>query len=205
MDNLLKGFLIGISIAAPVGPIGILCIRRTLAEGRLVGLVTGLGAASADAVYGAIAAFGLAILTGFLIEQQIWMRLIGGLFLCYLGVKTFISIPAERAAEVSGGGLTRAYLSTFFLTLTNPLTILSFAAIFAGLSSPTGRSDLFTGISLVAGVFIGSATWWLVLSWLVSLFRIRFDRRAMLWVNRISGMVIFTFGVVALFTIINRF
>ena len=205
MDNILKGFLIGISIAAPVGPIGVLCIRRTLAEGRLVGLVTGLGAATADAVYGAIAAFGLAILIGFLIEQQIWLRLIGGLFLCYLGVKTFISIPAEKAAEVSGGGLMRAYLSTFFLTLTNPLTILSFAAIFAGLITPTGRSDLFTGISLVAGVFIGSATWWLLLSWLVSLFRTRFDRKAMIWVNRLSGIVIFAFGVAALFTIINMF
>jgi threonine/homoserine/homoserine lactone efflux protein len=204
MDNILKGFLIGISIAAPVGPIGVLCIRRTLAEGRLTGLVTGLGAATADAFYGAVAAFGLAIVTAFLIEQQIWMRLFGGLFLCYLGMRTFRAKPAEKAADASGSGLTRAYLSTFVLTLTNPLTILSFAAIFAGLSSPSGNTLFLDGLSLVLGVFIGSATWWLALSWLVSLFRDRFDQRAMIWVNRISGAIILSFGVAALYSMLTK-
>jgi threonine/homoserine/homoserine lactone efflux protein len=201
MDNILKGFLIGISIAAPVGPIGVLCIRRTLADGRLAGLATGLGAATADAVYGAIAAFGLAIITSFLVEQQIWLRLFGGLFLCYLGVRTFLAKPAEKAAEASEGGLIRAYLSTFVLTLTNPLTILSFAAIFAGISSSM-ESAIFTGgLSLVLGVFLGSVAWWLFLSGLVSLFRSRFDQLAMVWVNRISGAIILAFGVAALYTV----
>jgi threonine/homoserine/homoserine lactone efflux protein len=202
MDNILKGFLIGISIAAPVGPIGVLCIRRTLADGRLAGLATGLGAATADAVYGAIAAFGLAIITSFLVEQQVWLRLFGGLFLCYLGVRTFLAKPAEKAAEASEGGLLSAYLSTFVLTLTNPLTILSFAAIFAGISSSMDGAIITGGLSLVLGVFLGSAAWWLFLSGLVSLFRSRFDQNAMVWVNRISGAIILTFGVVALYTII---
>jgi threonine/homoserine/homoserine lactone efflux protein len=202
MDNILKGFLIGISIAAPVGPIGVLCIRRTLADGRLAGLATGLGAATADAVYGAIAAFGLAIITSFLVEQQVWLRLFGGLFLCYLGVRTFLAKPAEKAAEASEGGLLSAYLSTFVLTLTNPLTILSFAAIFAGISSSMDGAIITGGLSLVLGVFLGSAAWWLFLSGLVSLFRSRFDQNAMVWVNRISGAIILTFGVVALYMII---
>jgi len=129
----LSGLAIGFSIAAPVGPIGVLCVRRTLVEGRTSGFVSGLGAASADAIYGSIAAFGLTLISNFLITQQVWLRLIGGLFLCCLGLKTLLAKPAEQAATAKGNGLIGAYVSTFFLTLTNPMTIISFAAIFAGL------------------------------------------------------------------------
>src|SRR5205809_451250 len=122
---LIKGFLLGLSIAAPVGPVGALCIRRTLAEGRFVGLVSGLGAATADGIYGAIAGFGLTVISSVLISQQGWLKLIGGLFLFYLGGKTFLSSPATQAAVANGKGLLGAYTSTFFLTLTNPITILS--------------------------------------------------------------------------------
>jgi threonine/homoserine/homoserine lactone efflux protein len=115
---ILKGLVIGFSIAAPVGPIGLLCIRRSMAEGQRVGLVTGLGAATADAGYGCVAAFGLTGVSGFLVGHRIWLSLIGGLFLCYLGVRTFISNPAARAANVQAGGLLPAYLSTLFLTIT---------------------------------------------------------------------------------------
>src|SRR3990172_2905035 len=125
---LFKGVLLGFSIAAPVGSIGVLCIRRTLADGRAAGFVSGLGAATADALYGAVAAFGLAFVTNALIGQQLWLRLGGGAFLCYLGAKTFLSAPAERPAEARGGGLLAAYASTLALTLTNPTTILSFVA-----------------------------------------------------------------------------
>ena len=130
---LLRGVLLGFAIAAPVGPIGVLCIRRTLAFGRITGLVTGLGAATADMCYGAVAAFGLAAVSSLLISQQHWIRLIGGAFLCYLGVTTILARPAAAAASARSGGLAAAYASTLALTLTNPLTILSFAAIFAGL------------------------------------------------------------------------
>ena len=196
---MLKGFLIGLSIAAPVGPIGVLCIRRTLSDGRIAGLVTGLGAASADAVYGSMAAFGLTLITGFLVAQQNILSIIGGIFLLYLGIRTFLSHPAEEPADVKRQGLPWAYLSTFFLTLTNPLTILSFAAIFAGLGLASEQHSLAAAILLVAGVFLGSATWWLFLSGAVSLFRNRFTLRAMAWVNRISGVIIVGFGLAALF------
>src|SRR5512143_860107 len=130
----LRGLIIGFSIAAPVGPIGVLCIRRTLSDGRLYGFVSGLGAATADACYGTIAALGLTIVSTFLVEQANWLRLLGGLYLCYLGLKTFRSRPADRAVEATTRehGLLGAYASTLFLTLTNPLTILSFLAVFAG-------------------------------------------------------------------------
>ena len=196
-----RGLLIGLSIAAPVGPIGVLCIRRTLAEGRAAGLVSGLGAATADALYGFIAAFGLTFVSGFLIRQRLWLHLVGGLFLCYLGVKTMLAKPAGPAQPTPAGGrgLLAAYTSTLFLTLTNPITILFFAGIFAGLGAAEGGSYASAAI-MVAGVFIGSALWWLTLSGLVSMFRNRFNARAMRWVNRLSGLMILGFGLAALFS-----
>src|ERR1041385_1465797 len=112
LNLMLKGVIIGFSIAAPVGPIGVLCVRRSLADGRRIGLAAGLGAATADAIYGGIAGFGLTAVSSFLVGQRFWLGLVGGLYLCYLGVSTFISRPAERPAEVRGGGLLSAYLST---------------------------------------------------------------------------------------------
>src|SRR3970040_603046 len=137
---LLRGLVIGFSIAAPVGPIGVLCIRRTLTEGRIAGFVSGLGAATADAFYGAIAGFGLTFISSFLIDQQFWLRLAGGFFLLYLGVKTFRSSPPDNAALQDRSGIFGAYASTLVLTLTNPMTILSFAIIFAGLGLATASA-----------------------------------------------------------------
>lgn len=197
----LKGLLIGFSIAAPVGPIGVLCIRRTLADGRVVGLATGLGAATADAMYGMVAGFGLTLISSFLIDQQIWVRLLGGAFLCYLGIRTFLSRPSEQPANIKSSGLLGSYLSTFFLTLTNPLTILSFAAIFAGLGLGLDNPSLgFAGL-LVLGVFCGSATWWLLLSAGVSQVRKRLTPALLVWVNRVSGIIILVFGLAALISL----
>ena len=197
----LRGLLIGFSIAAPVGPIGVLCIRRTLADGRLAGLASGLGAATADAFYGSLAGFGLTLAANFLVSQQNWLRLGGGLFLLYLGVKTFLSAPsgeAGQAAKTASRGLWGAYLSTLLLTLTNPLTILSFVAIFAGLGlAETGGDSLSAGI-LVLGVFSGSAAWWLLLSGGVSLLRAKVTTGTLRWINRLAGLVIIGFGVAAL-------
>jgi len=192
-----KGMLIGLSIAAPVGPIGVLCIRRSLASGRLVGFTTGIGAATADALYGCIAAFGLTAISGFLVGQRFWLGLIGGIFLCYLGVRTFISKPAEQAAEVRGENLSAAYFSTLFLTLTNPMTILSFIAVFAGFGLGISPNYLAASI-MVLGVFLGSAMWWLILSSGVAVFRSRVDSTWMRAVNRLSGAIIFAFGAYAL-------
>jgi threonine/homoserine/homoserine lactone efflux protein len=195
---LLRGLAVGFSIAAPVGPIGVLCIRRTLAEGWVSGLVSGLGAASADAIYGCIAGFGLAFISNFLVSQQVWLRLIGGAFLCYLGLKTLLAKPAEQASLGKGNGLIGAYASTFFLTLTNPMTIISFAAIFAGLGLASTSGNYVSAGVLVLGVFTGSALWWLILSSGVGVFRARFNPRGLQWVNIISGAIIIGFGLFAI-------
>jgi threonine/homoserine/homoserine lactone efflux protein len=197
----LRGLVIGFSIAAPVGPIGVLCIRRTLTQSRGHGLVSGLGAATADAVYGCVAGFGLTFISSFLVNQQMWLRLVGGAFLCYLGIKTLLAKPAEEAAEARGTGLLGAYGSTLFLTLTNPLTILSFVAIFAGLGGAETGGSYASAATLVLGVFAGSALWWLLLSGGVSLFRKKFTPQALVWVNRVSGLVVVGFGVFALWSV----
>ncbi len=193
-----RGLIIGISIAAPVGPIGVLCIRRTLAEGRLAGLVSGLGAATADAVYGIVAGFGLTFVSNFLIAQQNWLRLFGGLFLCYLGWRTLRAKPTDQSAELKQQGLLQSYLSIFVLTITNPMTILSFAAIFAGLGLAQGTASYRLAAFLVAGVFLGSALWWLTLSFGVGFFRSRLTPNWMIWINRGSGMVLLAFGFLAI-------
>ena len=198
MGLFLEGIVIGFAIAAPVGPIGVLCIRRTLAEGRTSGLVSGLGAATADAAYGSVAALGLTFVTDLLVEEAAWLRLVGGAFLAFLGVRTFLASPAERAAPPARSGLAGAYASTLFLTLTNPTTILSFAAIFAGLGvAEDANGDALSALSLVLGVFLGSATWWFVLSGATSLLRTRLSPRGLRWVNRVSGTVLAVFGVLA--------
>ncbi len=193
----IRGFLIGLSVAAAIGPMAILCIRRTLAQGHLAGLATGLGVASADGCYGAVAGFGLVLISQFVVAQHVWLRLIGGIFLCYLGLKTLLAAPATRAASAGGGDLVRSYLSALGLTLTNPMTILSFAAIFAGLGVGTGGGYGGAGL-LVLGVFIGSALWWVVLSGAVTALRGRITPRVLRWVNRASGTIILAFGLVAL-------
>jgi threonine/homoserine/homoserine lactone efflux protein len=199
---LVRGLIMGFSIAAPVGPIGLLCIRRTLNEGRTSGLLTGLGAASADAIYGSLAAFGLTLITSILISQRIWLSIAGGLFLCYLGIKTLLSKPAEQTPALSRHGLLSSYASTFLLTLTNPMTVLFFLGIFAGLGATAGSSASYaSAATLVLGVFLGSCLWWLVLSESVSLLRGGFSASRLQWVNRISGLVIALFGLVALLTV----
>src|SRR5262245_51313437 len=197
----LNGAAMGLSIAAPVGPIGVLVIRRTLVEGRLTGFVTGLGAATADAIYGAIGALGLALVASALSGASIWLRLLGGLFLCYLGLRTFRAPPAERAAATTAADRVRAYATTLVLTLANPGTILSFAAVFAVLGVGSAHGDLSAALVMIVGVFSGSALWWLLLSGGVSLARAKLTPRALGWVNRVSGAIIAGFGLVALLSL----
>ncbi|WP_397386607.1 LysE family translocator [Paenibacillus roseipurpureus] len=198
MIPLLKGILLGFSIAAPVGPIGILCMRRTLTLGRLHGFLSGLGAATADAIYGFIAGFGLTLITSFLLDQKVILQLVGGLFLVYLGVQTFRSKPAVEAAKATGDTLFKSYASTLLLTITNPMTIMSFVGAFAGLGlGGSTEAGYASAISLVVGVFTGSAMWWLLLSVLVGLLRERIKGAAFLWINRVSGAMLTVFGLVA--------
>ena len=190
-----RGLVVGFAIAAPVGPIGLLCIQRTLTQGRLAGLATGLGAASADAIYGLIAGLGLTAVSTFLTDQRLWMGLAGGLFLCYLGVRTLMTAPAEQTANVQAQkGRWAAYGSTLLLTLTNPMTIFSFLAVFAGLGLASSNSKVGAAV-LVAGVFVGSAAWWLILSSGTSLLRNRIGPTVLGWVNRTAGVILVSFGL----------
>ena len=193
---LYKGLGIGLALAAPVGPMSVLCIRRTLHDGLIVGLVSGLGIASADAAYGAVAAFGISAVATALLDLEMALRLIGGLFLLALGLRYLFKAPAPAAKtlEASGSRFFGAYVSCFLLTLTNPTTILTFVAIFAGLGLIGEAGDYGAAIALVAGVFAGSAVWWLLLCGSVTLLRRRMSPAAVSWINRISGAVIAAFG-----------
>ena len=198
----LKGLTVGFVIAVPIGPIGILCARRTLTHGRKAGFVSGMGAATADVVYGFIAAFGITFISDLFIGKQFWLRLSGGAFLCLLGVKTFIEKPERKSLssilkkkKKRHAGM---YISTFFLTLTNPLTIFSLAAVFAGLGLAGAKSNIISALILVLGVFLGSLLWWLFFIGVFSVFRRRFSHHEIQWVNRIAGLVIASFGVLVL-------
>lgn len=192
------GMTIGFFIAAPVGPIGLLCIRRTINEGMTAGLITGLGVATADAIYGIIAGFGLTFIAQILISYQSLFRLMGGLFLCYLAVKIFLEKPAKSSDQPSKKGLINNYISTFFLTITNPITILAFTGIFAGLGIVNNRPNYLNATILVSGVFSGSLLWWVLLSGSISLFRNKINPLTLNLINKISAMVIGGFGVMAL-------
>lgn len=195
---IIKGLALGFSIAAPVGPIGVLCIRRTLARGFKAGLVSGLGAASADAVYGTIAATGLTLVADFLLKQQLWLGLLGGSFLLYLGTKTFRTAPPAENGFTEKGSVGGDYLSTLLLTLSNPMTIFMFAAIFGSMSIQSGAVYRYNAFLLVLGVFTGSALWWLTLSTAVSLLHDRVNAGLMVWVNRLAGAMITGFGLFVL-------
>ena len=198
----LKGVVVGLSMAVPVGPIGILCIRRTLLEGRLSGFVSALGLATADVVFGCIAGFGLTFISDFLISQQAWLRLIGGLFLCAIGIKVLLTKFVEREAPSPGKGLLGAYTSMFFLTLTYPMTILIFLGIFAGLGIGDTKGNYVSIAALVLGVFTGSILWWAILSSFIGSLRNKFRTQNWQWVNKISGTLITGFGLAVLFSLI---
>ncbi len=194
-----KGAAIGLAIAAPVGPIGVLCIRRSLNAGMLTGLVSGLGAAVADAVYGAVAGFGLTSVSMFLLDHQAAIRILGGVALLVIGLRILLAkAPAAGGPAGNNGRLAGAFASCFLLTLTNPTTILSFLAIFAGLGLAEWVRDYTAAAVLVAGVLLGSALWWLFLSGAVSLVRARLSAAVLVWINRFSAAVMLLFGLLAL-------
>lgn len=199
--NFLKGLAFGFLLAASVGPLWILCFRRTLAHGRLFGFVSGMGVATADAIYGLVAAFGLTAVSGFLLAQKFWFALIGGGFLCWLGAKTLLSRPTDRAAAVPASSYTAAYTSTLALTLTNPATVLAFAAIFAGLGL-AANSDYAQASIVVIGVMLGSAFWWAILALGADWLRDSIGPRLLRVVNIVAGLSILAFGLGALVTLL---
>ena len=195
---LIRGIAIGFSLAAPVGPIGVLCIRRTLAHGSKRGIVIGLSAASADMVYGIVAAFGVTLISDFISQQQHWIRLIGGILLLVLGYRTFFSHPSKDVITAGKNGHTRTFLSTFFLTLTNPLTFFAFAVIFAGIGLDQSLGHHGYAVFFVAGIFIGSFCWFSLLTSLVHFFREKISTDGLVIINKIAGSLLVLFGLIAL-------
>lgn len=203
----LKGAVMGFSIAAPVGPIGVLCIQRTLSRGMINGFISGLGAATADGFYGMVAAVGLSSLSSILINAQIPLRGCGGAFLVYLGIKAFRSGPHEVAAVESdseSGMLFKAYLSTFALTITNPMTIITFTAIFTGLGVGSSIGGIAKASAMALGFFCGSSAWWLVLSSISGFLRTKVKSTMMPIINKASGIVIILFGLLSIVSLLFR-
>jgi threonine/homoserine/homoserine lactone efflux protein len=192
-----RGLVIGFTVAMVVGPIGVLTIRRTLAHGRVYGLASGLGVALADASYGGVAAFGLSAVTALLVGARPLLAFVGGAFLVWLAIRTIAAPAPEReAAAADRPGLAGAFASIYALTMTNPMTILSFAAIFAGFGLAGGTAAEAAVLTL--GVFLGSLGWWIVLTTVLGLIRSRVTPGALLWLNRVSGVILLVFGVVSL-------
>jgi len=203
MATFLRSFLIGFTAAATIGPMALLTIQRTLKHGWRVGVASGVGVALADGLYGLVGALGLTAITHLLLDNQMILRVVGGGVLVYLGVKAFTAKPAATDGVGESGqnsaGLWGALSSIFLLTLSNPMTILFFSAVYAGLG--TGEAEgLASAIRESAllfplGVFAGSFTWWVLLTGLISALRSRFRPTQLVWLNRTSGFLIAAFGM----------
>jgi threonine/homoserine/homoserine lactone efflux protein len=198
-----KGVLVGLIIAVPAGPVGVLCIRRTIFHGRLAGFVSGMGAATADAIFGIIAGFGLTVVSDVLLGYQEWLRIIGGGFLLFIGISAFTAdplagVPAQRDPET----LLADFASTFALTLTNPLTILAFLAIFAGIGFAGEDATLGGAAILVLGVWLGSLLWWSALALGAGSLRRSFRRNHLVWINRGSGGILMLSGLGLLISVL---
>ncbi len=202
----LKGFVIGMIIAVPVGPIGLLCVNRTLSKGPLYGLASGFGIATADAISGGVVVLGLTFVSSFLLAEMLWLRLIGGFFLCYLGFKIFLTEPKPRSMiDKENNNLLAAYASTLLLTFSNPLTLLSFVAIYAGWGVEDLSAHRFLAAVLMLGIFCGSASWWVALSGGMPVVRVMFTHDGLRWIHRVSGAIIAAFGFIILLSLTQNF
>jgi threonine/homoserine/homoserine lactone efflux protein len=198
LELLLRGVLAGLAIAIPVGPVNILCISRTIASGRVAGLISGLGAATADTLYGAIAGFSISLVINFLIREKFWIRLVGGALLVVIGLVYWFARPKSlKEAEEQKESAHSAYMTTLLLTLTNPTTVLSYMAVLAALRLGQPRPWTMT-VFLVLGIFCGSMIWWIVLTAIAGYFRDRFTDRAVVWMNRIAALSIGGFGILTM-------
>jgi threonine/homoserine/homoserine lactone efflux protein len=198
---LIEGILIGFVVAVPVGPLGLLCINRALLLGPVTGLISGLGVATADALAAGIAALGISFVYGFLSDHQIILRLLGGAFLVYLGLSIYQTKPTRQPPPSRVNSLLSAYATTLFLTFSNPVTILSFIAIYAGWHVESMSGRYVSAAILTLGVFIGSALWWIALFVGLTAFREKFSLRIVGWIHRVSGALIAGFGLVVLLSL----
>jgi threonine/homoserine/homoserine lactone efflux protein len=192
---LVKGLIVGFLLAAPVGPIAVLCVQRTLTKNQLTGFVSGLGAAVADAIYGCVAALGLSLVSMLLTEHRDWLQVVGGASLCIVGVRTFFSKAVQRKAAPTWPGLIGAFFSALLLTLTNPMTFFAFAAIFASVGLGSVRGNKVDIGALVAGVFLGSGLWWTILIVATHAFRAKMTMDRLEKLNRVAGVIVTLVGL----------
>ncbi len=193
----LRGVAIGFAIAAPIGPVGLLCIRKALADGRLAAFVAGLGAALADTFFGAVVGLGLGAVSHFIADHTTWLKIVGGLFMLGLGIHTWRAAASDMDMESdpdSGPGMAKDFLSTFVITITNPGTILGVIGVFAALGASAKPQGVEDQALLVGGIFSGSALWWAVLAELTIAIRARFTPERMRLFNHISGALLMGLG-----------
>lgn len=202
--SIVQGMIVGILVTAPLGPIGVLCIQRTLNKGRVAGYASGLGAALADTFYAIVAGFGITIISNFLIDQQVYIRFFGGLLLVILGVKMFfadivkqIRSQKERKPSVIGD-----FVSVFLLTASNPVTIIAFGVFFAGLGFVVEESSVTKIFLLVLGVLLGCLLWWFSLVSLINAFRNKFRLKRLFWINKIFGITTTLFGAFVMLSLL---
>ncbi|MCT4590455.1 MAG: LysE family translocator [Carboxylicivirga sp.] len=199
IGNILDGLIIGISASIPLGPIGVLVVQRTLNKGHLSGFVSGLGAALSDTIYAIVAGFSVSFIVGFIESQLLWIQIIGAIILISLGLKIFTTNPAIqlRKQKRKSTSLIQDFFSTFALTIANPLAVFLFMAFFTGLGVVGKENTAIDNLLLIGGVMMGAASWWLILSTLVNLFRSKINLRRLFWINKIAGSAIIVLVIVA--------
>lgn len=204
IEILIKGVVLGFLSSIPLGPIGVICIQRTLGKGRLSGFISGLGAATADTLLALIAGLGLSFIIDFIKDYGILFKLVGGLIVIFIGAQIFFKSPVKQVRErrLKKNSLHTDYLSVLVLTLSNPLAVFLFIAVFAGLNLVNGSSNILFHAVIFSGIFIGAALWWFTLTSLVNMYRDKFRLKNLWWLNKITGVAIFVFGLAALISIL---
>jgi threonine/homoserine/homoserine lactone efflux protein len=204
INYFIKGIIIGVSVSAPLGPVALLCVQKTLNKGAITGFVSGMGASAADTIYAIIAAFGATFITNFVDTQQFLLRVTGGLLLIIFGIRIYLTntIKQVRKQKIKKASSIGDFLSVFFVTISNPITILFFGAVFTGLGLVSPDSLTFSSFFLIGGVFTGTILWWFLLSTVISLFRHKIRLRSLWWINKIAGAMIFLLGVLAAVSIL---
>jgi threonine/homoserine/homoserine lactone efflux protein len=204
---LIKGIIVGLLASIPLGPIGIICIQRTINKGKLSGFLSGMGAASADTIFAAIAGFSLSFIISFIEERQIIFQAIGGIIVFGLGIKIFYTNPVRqlRRHKRKQKNLLEDYLSVLLVTITNPLAVFLFIALFASLGVVVEGPNITLSLVATSGVFLGALLWWYILTTLVDTFRNKFRLKQLWWINKLSGAVIFSLGAIAIFGLLRLF
>lgn len=203
VDFIIKGIIVGFLASVPLGPVGVLCIQRTINKGRVSGIFSGMGAATVDAFFAVVAAFGLTFIITFIEEQHFYIQLIGGAVLILLGINIFRANPIKqiRRHRRKKNKLIEDYFSVLLLTLSNPLAIFLFVAAFAGIGMVSAEDSATKSWLIVAGVFSGAMIWWFLLTFLINIFRKKFRLKQLWWINKIAGLAIIVFGVAAMFSV----